>query len=236
MLDGQGADEIAMGYIGKFYQDFINEFSPLGLLSETIANPSKRMVPTSIYGRFFRRTHYAANSNSSLLAKAYDNRKAQEFAVSTTLEKTLYLVRYHLPALLHYEGRNSMAHSIEARLPFLDYRLVEYMVSLPLEQKILGGLGKSIIRESLKASVPSQIMERRDKMGFVTSQKFWLIVNINIVLVGLEKLIDLDIFYKNKIENIRTEYLTSNDFNESIVMRLFALSKWMYIFNVGKVA
>ncbi len=50
-----------------------------------------------------------------------------------------------LPGLLHYEDRNSMAFSLETRLPFLDYRLVEFVFSLPVEQKIQGGVTKVIL-------------------------------------------------------------------------------------------
>jgi asparagine synthase (glutamine-hydrolysing) len=80
-----------------------------------------------------------------------------------------------IQTLLHYEDRNSMANSIESRVPFLDYRLVEFAFSLPSAFKIKGHLGKFIHREALKKIVPAEIMERKDKVGFMApGENFWL--------------------------------------------------------------
>ena len=78
-----------------------------------------------------------------------------------------------LPALLHYEDRNSTAFSLEARVPFLDYRLVEFMFSLPTEEKIKNGVTKVILRDAMKGVLPEQIRNRTDKMGFVTPEDIW---------------------------------------------------------------
>ena len=90
--------------------------------------------------------------------------------------KRLYLemTRTSLPGLLHYEDRNSMAHSIEARVPFLDYRLIEYAFSLPDDQKIKNGYTKAVLRDSMKGILPENIRTRTDKMGFVTPERVWL--------------------------------------------------------------
>lgn len=71
-----------------------------------------------------------------------------------------------LPALLRYEDRNSMAHSIEARVPFLDYRLVELLFRLPQNLKINGVTTKYILREAMKGILPESIRTRKDKIGF----------------------------------------------------------------------
>ena len=80
--------------------------------------------------------------------------------------------RIVLPALLRYVDRNSMAFSIEDRLPFLDWRLVEYAMSLPLNAKIDGGWSKAIMRKAL--DMPEIIRRRRDKIGFYTPEKAWM--------------------------------------------------------------
>ena len=79
-----------------------------------------------------------------------------------------------LPSLLRYEDRNSMAFSIETRLPFLDYRLVELAFSLPDEQKVLGLTRKAILKRALADRIPPPIRERADKMGFETPTDRWL--------------------------------------------------------------
>ena len=80
----------------------------------------------------------------------------------------------NLPALLHYEDRNSMAFSIESRVPYLDVRLVEYVASLPLDQKIRNGVTKIALRNAVKGIIPESIRCRMDKMGFVTPEEIWM--------------------------------------------------------------
>ncbi|MFN8586410.1 MAG: asparagine synthase (glutamine-hydrolyzing) [Candidatus Eisenbacteria bacterium] len=82
------------------------------------------------------------------------------------------LVR-QLPSLLRYEDRNSMAFSIETRLPFLDYRLLEFAFSLPDEEKLAGATTKAILRRALGDRVPKSVLARRDKMGFETPTDLW---------------------------------------------------------------
>ena len=78
-----------------------------------------------------------------------------------------------LPALLRYEDRNSMACSVEARLPFLDHRLVTFIFSLPARQKIRDGWTKHIMRTALKGIIPETIRTRTDKIGFTTPEAEW---------------------------------------------------------------
>ncbi len=76
-----------------------------------------------------------------------------------------------LPTLLRYEDRNSMAHSVESRLPFLDYRLVEFAIALPSALKIRKGYGKWILRQALEGKVPRHIRLARRKRGFDVQQQ-----------------------------------------------------------------
>jgi len=66
-----------------------------------------------------------------------------------------------------------MAFSIEARVPFLDYRLVEYAFALPDAQKIRSGLSKFVLREATRGILPERVRLRTDKMGFVTPELIW---------------------------------------------------------------
>lgn len=94
-------------------------------------------------------------------------------------EDDLNTILYHhltsqsVPALLHYEDRNSMAFSIEARTPFLDYRLVEFCLGLPYDQKIREGTTKYILRNALVQDLPRAILERKDKKGYPTPVARW---------------------------------------------------------------
>lgn len=85
-------------------------------------------------------------------------------------------VRSSLPHLLRYEDRNSMTSSIESRLPFLTPALVEFAFSLPDEYLIDShGRSKAILRESLRGILPSRIRRRRDKIGFQTPDRAWVV-------------------------------------------------------------
>ncbi|MGB8892165.1 MAG: asparagine synthase-related protein, partial [Methanoregula sp.] len=93
-----------------------------------------------------------------------------------TLDEVLHreLLSTNLPALLHYEDRNSMAFSLESRVPFLDVRLVEYIASLPLSQKIRKGSTKFVLRSAIRGKIPETVRCRSDKMGFVTPEECWM--------------------------------------------------------------
>lgn len=78
--------------------------------------------------------------------------------------------------LLRYADRNSMAHSIEVRLPFLSHELVEFAYSLPDEYKIFEGWSKYILRKSMEAILPSEIAWRKDKIGFAAPHDKWMLL------------------------------------------------------------
>jgi asparagine synthase (glutamine-hydrolysing) len=91
------------------------------------------------------------------------------------LEAERYHIYHHgLPALLRYEDRNSMAFSLEARLPLLDYRLVELSFRLDPSALIASGATKTLLRRALADRLPAVVRERRDKVGFLTPQARWL--------------------------------------------------------------
>jgi asparagine synthase (glutamine-hydrolysing) len=80
-----------------------------------------------------------------------------------------------LPHLLRYEDRNSMAFSIESRVPFLTPEIVEFVLSLPEEYLIArDGTSKAVFRAAMRGIVPDQILDRRDKVPFATPEIAWL--------------------------------------------------------------
>lgn len=93
------------------------------------------------------------------------------------LQEQLYetISESSLPMLLRYEDRNSMAHSIESRVPFLTADLVEFILALPEEYIIASdGTSKSVFRQAMRGIVPDAILDRRDKIGFATPEKRWM--------------------------------------------------------------
>ena len=67
-----------------------------------------------------------------------------------------------------------MAFSIESRVPYLDVRFVEYVASLPLDEKIRNGMTKIALRRAVRGLVPESVRCRKDKMGFVTPEEIWM--------------------------------------------------------------
>ncbi len=81
----------------------------------------------------------------------------------------------NLPALLRYEDRNSMAFSLESRVPFLVPAIAELVLSLPSSYLLDdAATSKSVFRAAMRGLVPDAILDRRDKIGFVTPERQWL--------------------------------------------------------------
>jgi asparagine synthase (glutamine-hydrolysing) len=84
------------------------------------------------------------------------------------------LTTLSLPSLLRYEDRNSMAHSLESRIPFLDQELVEFVLRLPADAIIRDGWSRAILRDGLRGVLPEKVRLRRWKVGFTTPETRWL--------------------------------------------------------------
>jgi asparagine synthase (glutamine-hydrolysing) len=80
----------------------------------------------------------------------------------------------NLPMLLRYEDRISMAFSLEARVPLLDYRVVEFAFRQPATFKLHDGWSKWAMRAAMEGRLPELVRLRRDKLGFPTPQTRWL--------------------------------------------------------------
>jgi asparagine synthase (glutamine-hydrolysing) len=168
VLDGQGADEQLAGYLG-YQASHIRSLSahPAALIKE-IAGIMK------YHRKFF--IDAVAKLKAGKKRRGYlkgDVPFTDRYAGKLDEVLTNEMSGNNLQALLRYEDRNSMAFSIESRVPFLDYRLVEYIASLPLDQKIRGGITKYCLRKMTKGLIPESVRCRMDKMGFVAPDEVW---------------------------------------------------------------
>jgi asparagine synthase (glutamine-hydrolysing) len=89
-------------------------------------------------------------------------------------ELAVNMLRTSLPANLYSGDRNSMAHSIECRYPFLDHELVDFCSGLPDWAYLKGGWGKYLLRKALPDLLPAKISWRPDKVGFMAPQDRWM--------------------------------------------------------------
>jgi asparagine synthase (glutamine-hydrolysing) len=101
-----------------------------------------------------------------------DSRAAAMGDLGTKLYEDAF--QFGLPPLLRYADRNSMAFSIESRMPLLDYRLVEHVLSLPLRMIVRDGWTKYVFRRAMQDRLPREVQWRKDKMGFVTPEGEWI--------------------------------------------------------------
>lgn len=192
LLDGQGSDELTGGYnhaFYRYYSDLISRFKWMRFVQEY---PSylKHNQKGSVVDKFVKTAAsfflneqklYAAEMKYSFNPVIKPNSDIYPYEVKNIKASRLSTFLYNemmsnsIQTLLHYEDRNSMAHSIESRVPFLDYRFVEFVFSLPSTYKIQGNFGKHIHREALKTIVPKEITERKDKIGFLSpGENIWM--------------------------------------------------------------
>jgi len=200
MLDGQGADEILAGYHTMFGAHLAGYLAPgswPGLLAEAQAIRRRHRTPWQRLTALTLAAALPPKAFSAALALArhdplpswirpdfrgFGGGSKQDFlrgnpcpgqspmgALSVDL-----LTRTSIPMLLHYEDRNSMAHSIEARVPFLDYRLVELAIGLGRAGKIEQGETKCLLRRGMEGVLPEMVRNRQDKLGFPTPEELWL--------------------------------------------------------------
>jgi asparagine synthase (glutamine-hydrolysing) len=177
LLDGQGGDELIAGYVpyqmvylrqlrkeGKY-----EELRKEGMAARDVLWPlarrrikqRRRQLPT----RKLLRPDFLARTTDPGYGRSQSDLK----------ERLLQdLLTYSLPCLLRYEDRNSMAFSIESRVPYLDQEFVDHILSLPEHAIVRHGWSRWILRAALKGTLPEKIRLRRWKVGFTTPEMRWI--------------------------------------------------------------
>jgi asparagine synthase (glutamine-hydrolysing) len=177
LLDGQGGDELLAGYVPyqlvylrqlrrqKRYEELRREAAKsrdvLWPLAKRRIKQRRKKLPTQ---RLLKPVFLARTTDPGY-GRTQDDLK----------ERLLQdLLTYSLPCLLRYEDRNSMAFSIESRVPYLDQELVDHILSLPDDAIIRHGWSRWILRAALKGTLPEKIRLRRWKVGFTTPEMRWI--------------------------------------------------------------
>jgi asparagine synthase (glutamine-hydrolysing) len=197
MLDGQGADESLGGYHGYFgprlagllvrgrWWQFASESSAVRSLHGYSLGHQARLLANELLGRSVA-DRLRRLSGRTVRAPAFldlarlgatpgsPHDGAVDLAEPVRSLGYAQLTATNLPMLLRWEDRDSMAHSVEARLPFVDYRMVEFCLGLPEDFKLRDGWTKRVLREGMRDRLPEAVRTRRDKLGFATAEEVWM--------------------------------------------------------------
>ncbi|MBU3699612.1 MAG: asparagine synthase (glutamine-hydrolyzing) [Candidatus Kapabacteria bacterium] len=242
VLDGQGSDEILGGYMHSLYRviaQHISRGSYLEAYRELNAHAKRQGYAASkrlnvlaksllaasrseqqLYEAEFRHTYpwlmRQGASSYPLQLSGHDSNRLNAF-LHNLLRVTL------LPTLLHTEDINSMAFSIESRVPFLDHRLVDLSFQMPTEHKVYRGETKRVLRAAMRGIVPDAILDRKDKTGFITPGHIkWLRGALSYTLEGqwkeLEPYVDLQ-----RLSTMLDEYRRGDDRRALLIWRLAML-------------
>ncbi len=194
LLDGQGADETLAGY-HKYYKWYWQELFRKGKLSGRKELAAARYIGVteaftwknkiaswfpSFASIVMERQYLVKALEQEDLTKEFIQQQSREayytppdyFNLNGVLHFNTFT--HGLEELLRYADRNSMAHGVEVRLPFLSHELVEFVFSLPSHFKIRNGWTKWVLREIMKEKLPEPITWRQDKVGFEPPQKNWI--------------------------------------------------------------
>jgi len=141
-----------------------------------------------------------------------------------------------LPQLLRMEDRFSMAFSLEARVPLLDHKLVEYGLSLPDHLKVNNGWSKFAVRQAMRGLLPEQVRLRKSKLGFPVPLRRWLARDLRVQIV---RLLEDDLRCSRFVDTaaVRRWYKSASRTanSESLLgfFRVLSLEMWMRAFGVA---
>ncbi|HEY6401175.1 MAG TPA: asparagine synthase-related protein, partial [Blastocatellia bacterium] len=141
-----------------------------------------------------------------------------------------------LPLLLRMEDRSSMAFSIEARVPLLDHKLVEYGVSLPDRLKVRDGWSKYAVRQAVRGIIPERVRLRSSKLGFAAPDRLWVQRNLR---KHISELIADDLRCRKYIDPAHLRRWNASPQADAAtteswlgLFRVLSLEMWMRVFKV----
>lgn len=244
VLSGQGADDYLGGYMHTYYRFYAEMLSSLKLA--TLAREMKfqrkfqglsagsmsKVFLKSMLSLFMSEQQLYSLEYSKYNPRIINGAKKDILHLGNPGFKKVDNFHYQLmnhsslPNLLHYEDRNSMAFSIESRVPFLDHRLVEFAFRIPAEEKIHNGYTKAVLRDAMSPYLPEAVRKRTDKKGFVTpGETNWLRNDLKHMLeIDYANLPFLD---KPTASRLISDFRNGDNSNAQIVWRMSSLNYWM---------
>lgn len=250
-LDGQGADEMLAGYptyLVSRIADLLAE-GHLGSAVKTASSGKLKalsraalMLASTDVEQAIREFRMFGGASPWLFRKWFADRgcliSSQTYMarrrdlLHDRLDQTFYDLS--LPALLRYADRNSMAYSVESRVPFLTPALVSLIASLPSNLLISkDGLTKSIFRRAMEGLVPDQILSRRDKVGFSVPEALWLRSEPEWLRKSTKRALEKLPMMNGKAVNSELErILAGKSVGDSRLWRCICMSMWADEFSI----
>lgn len=254
LLNGQGGDEVFGGYFstGTLLASLIKDKSVVKIfknLKNYIEFFRKNSIHSFINWLFPKSYRYIIHKNFAAQFKIFNEDFIQKINLKTydnnlspsrNLGNFVNSMSYHfitsqtIPALLHYEDRSSMAHSIESRVPFLDYRLVEFGLNLKPEYLVKKGVSRPLFRNTVEKYLPGEIVKRKDKLGYPTPFSDWIRNNLKEYVMCIFESKNSHIFnYINKdkvIDNIIKKHMSGETDYGWEIWRLLSLDEFIHLF------
>ncbi len=234
MLDGQGGDETLLGY-ERYYTSYLSNigfFSFFKAFFKSSKNSKLSLFKLLQYYFYFsypririkrlqKKSSFLKSKYLSLLNKNYIFESSNSFKNVWNMQ---YLeISRSLPHLLRYEDRNSMRHSIETRLPFIDFQVLEKAINTSLSYKIKNGWTKHILRKVLENLLPKSVIWRKNKLGFEAPTEYW----IKSISEDIKKEVS-----KSKIINKISNKIDFSKLSNVQIWRLYNVAIWEKVFNV----
>ena len=193
LLDGQGGDETLLGY-ERYYMSYLNGlslFKKIKAFKKITENSKLNLKQVLQYYFYFNkigvRKLVARSRHKNIKIEYFGLVNWSHLEELTSAFKNIDNLQHFeitkacLPHLLKYEDRNSMWYSIEARIPFIDYRLVDYALSIKPTTKIKNGWTKYVLRKGSADVLPEEIIWRKNKYGFESPDRIWLSDKVEIM-------------------------------------------------------
>ncbi|MGE5417653.1 MAG: asparagine synthase (glutamine-hydrolyzing) [Acidobacteriota bacterium] len=249
LLNGHGGDEILGGYWDHYHYNFYDieqsgnrtvlEHEKQYWLDNHGRDPqeisrTREYINKLMQGQTTEMNRFVDYSNCFLPDVVAKYRRAAKLSVpccKSLLSKRLYseLMFETVPASLRAEDRNTMANSIESRSPMLDYRLAEFCLSLPNRFKIRDGIGKWLLRESMRNILPEDVRTRKDKAGFISPADEWFrTTNREQVreLINSQSLKNRGLFDIAELNRIFDEHIAGTKNHQMFLWQLINLELW----------